>query len=42
MEKYDIIILAGQSNAQGQGRGPVTKEFVPDERIHFMKDDSNP
>jgi len=42
MEKYDIIILAGQSNAQGQGRGPVTREFVPDERIHFMKDDSNP
>ncbi|MBR2938190.1 MAG: hypothetical protein IKB80_06865 [Oscillospiraceae bacterium] len=42
MEKYDIIILAGQSNAQGQGRGPVTREFVPDERIHFLKDDSNP
>ena len=42
MEKYDIIILAGQSNAQGQGRGEVTTEFVPNERIHFMKDDSCP
>lgn len=42
MENYDIIVLAGQSNAEGQGRGPVTREFVPDERIHFMTDDTNP
>lgn len=42
MEKYDIIILAGQSNAEGKGRGPVTREFVPNQRIHFMKDDANP
>ena len=41
-EKYDIIILAGQSNAEGQGIGAVTREFVPDKRIHFMKDDANP
>jgi len=41
MEKYDIIILAGQSNAEGQGQGDVTKPFVPDERIHIMKDDTN-
>ena len=40
MEKYDIVILAGQSNAEGQGRGPVTKPFEPDERIHIMKDDT--
>ena len=40
MEKYDIIILAGQSNAEGQGLGEVTTEFVPDERVHFMKDDT--
>ena len=26
---YDIIIEAGQSNAQGCGRGPVTEEYVP-------------
>lgn len=37
-EKYDIIVLAGQSNAEGQGRGDVEQEFVPDERIHFMND----
>ncbi len=38
-EKYDIIVLAGQSNAEGQGQGEVTEEYVPDERIHFMNDD---
>ena len=42
MEKYDIIVLAGQSNAFGQGLGDVTREYVPDERIHIMKDDANP
>ena len=40
MEKYDIIILAGQSNAEGQGVGEVTQEYVPDERVHIMKDDT--
>lgn len=40
-EKYDIIVLAGQSNAEGQGQGEVTEEYVPDERIHFMKDAFN-
>jgi len=42
MDKCDIIILAGQSNARGQGLGEVTEEYVPDERILFMKDDANP
>lgn len=37
-EKYDIIVLAGQSNAEGQGQGEVTEEYVPDARIHFMND----
>ena len=40
MEKYDIIILAGQSNAEGQGVGEVTQEYIPDERVHIMKDDA--
>ena len=35
----DIIILAGQSNAEGQGRGDVTEAYVPDERILLMTDD---
>ena len=30
---YDIIVLAGQSNAQGTGRGEVTEEYIPDEEI---------
>ena len=30
---YDIIILAGQSNAEGYGRGEVTEEYVPDNDI---------
>ncbi|MBE6645398.1 MAG: sialate O-acetylesterase [Ruminococcaceae bacterium] len=30
---YDIIILAGQSNAAGTGRGEVKEEYVPDENI---------
>ncbi len=30
---YDIIILAGQSNGQGTGRGPVTDEYIPSEDI---------
>ena len=39
---YDIIILAGQSNAVGTGRGPVTKEYVPNPRVLMMDDDSDP
>jgi len=33
---YDIIIEAGQSNAQGCGRGPVTEEYIPDEDIMYL------
>lgn len=33
---YDVIIEAGQSNAQGYGRGEVTKEYVPDEDILYL------
>lgn len=40
METYDIIILAGQSNAEGQGIGPVTREYAPDARIMMMTDDA--
>ena len=36
MEKYDIIILAGQSNAEGTGIGLVEQEYVPDERVLFL------
>lgn len=30
---YDIIVLAGQSNAQGTGRGEVPVEYIPDNDI---------
>lgn len=36
---YDIIIEAGQSNAQGYGRGDVTEEYIPDEDIHYLIQD---
>ena len=35
MEKYDIILEAGQSNAEGYGHGPVAKPYVPDPRILY-------
>ncbi len=35
---YDIIILAGQSNAEGNGLGPTDRPFIPDERILMMRD----
>ncbi len=41
-EKLDIIVVAGQSNAQGCGKGPVTEEYEKDERILQMVDDANP
>ena len=28
---YDIIIEAGQSNAEGSGRGAVKEEYIPSE-----------
>jgi len=35
MEKYDILIQAGQSNADGYGHGPAECPYVPDERILY-------
>lgn len=36
MEKYDIFIEAGQSNAEGYGHGPVEKPYIPHERILYL------
>lgn len=33
---YDIIIEAGQSNAQGTGRGEVSEEYIPNEDIIYL------
>ncbi len=39
---YDIIIVAGQSNAQGTGTGPAQQEYVPTENIMMLTDQANP
>ena len=36
MANYDIIIQAGQSNAEGCGHGPVTKAFVPSPNAFYL------
>ena len=41
MEKYDIIILAGQSNAEGGGVGPVEEEYIPSELIYHLEAEKN-
>lgn len=41
-EKYDIIILAGQSNAEGSGFGDLAEEYIPNESIHMLKDNLIP
>ena len=33
---FDIIVQAGQSNAQGCGIGPVAEEYVPNENIYCL------
>lgn len=40
-EKLDIIVLAGQSNAEGNGKGDAV-DYIPDKRILLMNDDSMP
>lgn len=38
-EAFDILIQAGQSNAEGCGLGPVECPFEPDNRIYYLNDD---
>ncbi|MBE5739383.1 MAG: sialate O-acetylesterase [Clostridiales bacterium] len=35
-EKFDILIQAGQSNAEGMGLGPVLKEYVSSEKVLYL------
>lgn len=37
-EVYDIIIQGGQSNAEGNGLGPVFQEYIPTEQIRYLTD----
>ena len=32
----DIVVVAGQSNAEGYGIGPVTHEYIPDDKILLL------
>ena len=36
-QAYDIVILAGQSNAEGCGVGAVEQEYIPDDRICALR-----
>lgn len=36
MEKYDIILQAGQSNADGYGHGPAVCPYIPNERVQYL------
>ena len=38
MNGYDIIILAGQSNAEGSGLGKVFKNYEPNSQIMELSD----
>lgn len=41
-EKFDIVIMAGQSNAEGYGVGEVTREWTPIDKILWLNDYSHP
>ncbi len=41
-QKFDIIIVAGQSNAQGTGAGETAHPYVPGEHIMMLTDEGNP
>ena len=36
---FDVVILAGQSNAEGCGFGPVDAPYEPNKRVMYMKYD---
>jgi len=36
MDKFDIILQAGQSNAAGYGHGPAAHPYVPDPRVLYL------
>ena len=37
-DKFDILIQAGQSNAEGYGFGPVDEPWQPDERVWTLNE----
>ena len=41
-EKYDVVVVSGQSNAEGFGYGATSDEYVPDSRIEWLNDGEDP
>lgn len=39
LDKFDVIIQAGQSNSEGYGFGPVLEPFMPTEDIYYLNGD---
>ena len=37
LNSYDIIIQAGQSNAEGSGVGSVKNEYSPTDKVHYLE-----
>ena len=35
-DRFDIVIQAGQSNAEGAGFGPVAEPYTSDERVWYL------
>lgn len=42
MKGYDVIVLAGQSNAEGYGVGEVSEEYVPSDSVLMIGDKASP
>jgi hypothetical protein len=38
-EKFDIIIQAGQSNAEGYGFGPASEPYTPCDKVYYLNAD---
>lgn len=38
-ERFDVVIQAGQSNAEGYGFGPVEKPYQPTDRVWYLNAD---
>ncbi len=41
-EKVGSVVMVGQSNAEGYGVGEVSQEWILDERILWLNDNSCP
>lgn len=42
MKGYDVIVLGGQSNAEGYGVGEVTEEYVSTDKVLYVCDEAAP